>query len=170
MERTSLMDWRRDTECLHWCSWALMCTKPSPGAAELCRKGGGGTCWLGRPLTLRQILTNGWWNSGNISSLGKYCLLATVIATTLCNTGQGKAKGIEAGCKEGDIVYVAGMKESCLMWWDRHGGWKRKTDPDELGWKGIWDYNLVWGNPVRSLGFSKVRMKVMAGGVKQPKV
>lgn len=60
-------------------------------------------------------------------------LSETVTATALCRTGQGKAKGIEAGCKERDVAYVAGMKQSCLMWWDRHRSWNRKTDPDELG-------------------------------------
>lgn len=34
-------------------------------------------------------------------------LSETVTATTLYNTGQGKVKGIEAGCKEGDDSYVA---------------------------------------------------------------
>jgi len=59
--------------------------------------------------------------------------LETVTATTLCNTGQGKAKGMGAGCKEGDFAYVVGLKRFCPMWWDRHRGWNRKTDPDDLG-------------------------------------
>lgn len=166
MERSSFVCWR------HWVpgNWApSVRAKPSPGLRFAGRERGELAVLEGLE-TLREVLTNGWWNSGDISSLGKFCLLETVTARTLCNTGQGKAKDIEAGCEEGDVVCVVGIKQSCLMWWDRHRGWNRSTDLDELEWKWIWDYVTVWGNPVRSLGFSKVWMKVMAGGEKQPKV
>lgn len=167
MERTGFMGWRHWVPALGELSPSVS-AKPSPGLSFAGRELGELGILEGLE-TLREILTNGWWSSGDISSLGKFSLLETVTARTLCNTGQGKAKDIEAGCEEGDVC-VAGIKQSCLMWCDRHRGWNRSTDPDELGWKWIWDYITVWGNPVRSLGFSKVWMKVMTGGGKQPKV
>lgn len=80
----------------------------------------------------------------------------------LCNTGQGKAKDTEAGCKEPDITEL-------LRWTRLAQRLEQKKCADKVGWKWIWDCVMVWGNPVWSLGVSKALVKTVTGRMKRLK-